>query len=90
MPLRRITLGRLLEEEVVNAHPAVRDCAVIGVPNDVNEHDVAVFVVRHPGTSVEPEEIRAHCQGKLAHYIVFPTGDDNHQQGFSSHRGLMK
>ena len=57
-------------EEVVNSHPAVRDCAVIGVPNEVDEHDVAVFVVPHPGASLEPEEIRAHCRGELAHYMV--------------------
>jgi crotonobetaine/carnitine-CoA ligase len=57
-------------EEVVNAHPAVRDCAVIGVPNDVDEHDVAVFVVLHAGAELEPAEIQAHCRGELAHYMV--------------------
>jgi len=56
--------------EVINSHPAVRDCAVVGVPNEVNEHDVAVFIVCNPGASLTPEGVRSHCRGELAHFMV--------------------
>ena len=57
-------------EEVVNAHPLVKDCAVVGVPNEVNEHEVAVFVVLNPGEMLEPMQIQEHCRGQLAHFMV--------------------
>jgi crotonobetaine/carnitine-CoA ligase len=57
-------------EEVINAHPAVHECVVVGVPNDIREQDVAVFIVLHCGQSLSPEDIRKHCSGELAHYMI--------------------
>ena len=57
-------------EEVINTHPAVKDCAVVGLPNDVDEEDVAAFVVLHPGGTLETEALRDYCRGELAHFMV--------------------
>ncbi len=55
-------------EEILYAHPNVRECAVIGVPHEVFGETVkAVVALRSPGaTSVE--EIVAHCKKSLADY----------------------
>lgn len=43
-------------EQVILTHPAVRGCAVVGVPND-GEDDVLACVQVRPGAVVEPVEI---------------------------------
>ena len=57
-------------EEVVNRHPAVADCAVLGVPNANGEEDIAVFVVPTAGAELDPEDLRGHCRGELARFMI--------------------
>ena len=57
-------------EEIVHAHPAVAECAVIGVPNELREEDVVVFVVLADGARLSAEELRAHCEGFMARWMV--------------------
>lgn len=48
-------------EELVGAHPAVVECAALGVPSELTEEDVMVFVVVRPGTVLAPDELHRHC-----------------------------
>ena len=57
-------------EEVINRHPAVADCAVLGVPNAHGEEDIAVFVVPEDGAELDPEDLRGHCRGELARFMI--------------------
>ncbi len=55
-------------EEVLYAHPAVLEAAVIGKPDErLGEEVVAVLALR-PGSSVSAEEIIAYCRERLAAY----------------------
>jgi long-chain acyl-CoA synthetase len=55
-------------EEVLYAHPAVLEAAVIGKPDQrLGEEVVAVLSLR-PGASVTAEEIIAYCRERLAAY----------------------
>jgi len=55
-------------EEVLYAHPAVLEAAVIGKPDErLGEEVVAVLSLR-PGASVTAEEIVAYCRERLAAY----------------------
>jgi acyl-CoA synthetase (AMP-forming)/AMP-acid ligase II len=55
-------------EQVISGHPAVRDCAVIGVPDDRLGEVGRAYVVA--GAALDPEEIVAYCRERLANFKV--------------------
>jgi acyl-CoA synthetase (AMP-forming)/AMP-acid ligase II len=55
---------------VVQDHPAVLDGAVAGVPDDDWGEIVTAFVVVRPGASLTLDQLRRHCEGRLAAYKV--------------------
>jgi malonyl-CoA/methylmalonyl-CoA synthetase len=58
-------------EDVLRAHPAVRDCAVVGVPDEEWGDLVCAAVVAHdPMDSPAPEQLRAFLKERLAPYKV--------------------
>jgi fatty-acyl-CoA synthase len=57
-------------EEFLYAHPKIRDVQVIGVPDERYGEEVMAWVILHPGQEATPEELRAFCQGQIAHYKI--------------------
>jgi long-chain acyl-CoA synthetase len=55
-------------EDVLYGHPAVREAAVVGVPDPYRGETVAAFVSLRPGTTATPEEIVAFARERLAAY----------------------
>ncbi|MCW2616692.1 MAG: fadD [Frankiales bacterium] len=55
-------------EDVLAEHPAVRESAVVGVPDEKRGETVKAFVSVKPGTSVTVEELIAHCRERMAAY----------------------
>ncbi|PRY48715.1 long-chain acyl-CoA synthetase [Geodermatophilus tzadiensis] len=55
-------------EDVLAEHPAVRESAVIGVPDERRGETVKAFVSLRPGTSATPEDLIAHCRERMAAY----------------------
>ena len=55
-------------EAALHAHPAVMECAAIGVSHGYHGEVVKAFVVLKPNQSVTPDELKAHCVTRLAEY----------------------
>jgi carnitine-CoA ligase len=57
-------------ESVLNAHPAVFESVVAGVPSELGEEDVKAFVTRRPGASIDAKELFMWCAGHLPYFMV--------------------
>jgi fatty-acyl-CoA synthase len=57
-------------EEFLYRHPKVQDVQVIGIPDPRYGEELCAWVRLRDGESASVEEIRAFCQGQIAHYKV--------------------
>lgn len=57
-------------ERVVADLPTVAAVAAYGVASELSEEEVMVAVVPAPGATVDPEQLVAHCQGRLTGFAV--------------------
>jgi fatty-acyl-CoA synthase len=55
-------------EQILCRHPAVLECAVIGIPDDRWGERPKAFVTLKPGTSATAGELIAFCRERLAHF----------------------
>ncbi len=57
-------------EKALHTHPAVAECAVVGVPDDTWGEVGRAFVVTRPGARVDAADLTAHLAGRLARYKI--------------------
>ena len=57
-------------EAVVVEHPAVAECAAIGVPSELGEEDVKLVVAARPGHTIDPHELVSYCAGRLPDFAA--------------------
>ncbi len=57
-------------EDFLFRHPKVQQVQVFGVPDSKYGEEVCAWIVLNPGEDCSEEEIRAFCQGQIAHYKV--------------------
>jgi long-chain acyl-CoA synthetase len=55
-------------EDGLLTHPAVREAAVVGVPDSYRGESVKAYVSLHPDATVTAEELIAHCRERMAAY----------------------
>lgn len=57
-------------EEFLYTHPKISDVQVIGVPDRRYGEEIMAWVRLKPGVTADEEEIRAFCQGQIAHFKI--------------------
>lgn len=57
-------------EEAIHTHPAVAECAVIGLPSTKYGEDIAAVVVLKSGKAASEEEIQAHVATYVTKYKI--------------------
>ncbi|WP_421793739.1 ATP-dependent acyl-CoA ligase [Hydrocarboniphaga effusa] len=57
-------------EAVINAHPAVLESCVVGVPAELGEDEVKAVVVLQPGQSLRPDDLVLWCEPRMAYFAV--------------------
>lgn len=57
-------------EQVLEMHPGVLECAVIGVPSELTEEDLMAWIVPRAGVQLQPEEFVQWCAGRMAAFMV--------------------
>jgi crotonobetaine/carnitine-CoA ligase len=55
-------------ERVAAGHPAIEDCAMIGVAAEIGEQDIKLFVQPKPGEAIDPAALSAWLGERLAPY----------------------
>jgi long-chain acyl-CoA synthetase len=55
-------------DEVLHAHPAVREAATVGVPDSFRGEAVKAVVVLKPGARLTEDELLAYCRDNLVRY----------------------
>jgi crotonobetaine/carnitine-CoA ligase len=57
-------------EVEIMAHPDIRECAVVAVPNEMSEDDVLAIVAPAPSRSIDPVELLDFLRPRLAHFML--------------------
>lgn len=57
-------------EELLFAHPDIREAAVIGIPDARLGEEVAAVITPQPGATIDPTDLRAWLEERLAAYKV--------------------
>ncbi|MER5449407.1 AMP-binding protein [Streptomyces sp. NPDC002766] len=55
-------------EDVLYTHPAVREAAVVGVPDGYRGETVKAYISLRPGADTDPDELAVYCKERLAAY----------------------
>jgi crotonobetaine/carnitine-CoA ligase len=56
-------------ERVINEHPLVEECALVGVVNEFGDEDLKLFV-KPKGAAIDPAALVAWCTARLASFQV--------------------
>ncbi len=57
-------------EEFLFTHPEILEVQAIGIPDARYGEELMVWVKRAPGSTLEAEQVREFCRGKIAHFKV--------------------
>lgn len=57
-------------EESLGMHPAVADVAVIGVPSEMGEQEVAAFIAPRNGEDLDETALRAYCEKHITRFMI--------------------
>jgi crotonobetaine/carnitine-CoA ligase len=65
---RGINISAWEVERVLLDHPAIEDVALVGVPSDLGEEEIKVFIRRAEGAALDAEELLRWCVPRLPRF----------------------
>ncbi|WP_447755357.1 AMP-binding protein [Sphingopyxis fribergensis] len=57
-------------EEFLLTHPDIADVQGVGIPDAKYGEELCVWIIARPGATLTEADVRAHCQGRIAHYKI--------------------
>jgi len=57
-------------ESIIEKHPAIDECAAFGVPSELGEDEVMIWVKAKPGMEVDLKDLIRHCAENMAYFMV--------------------
>ena len=58
-------------EKIITSHPAVLDCAIVGVPSELGEEDIKAYIHLKPGQAIpDPQVFVVYCKERIAFFKV--------------------
>ncbi|OWR01178.1 AMP-binding protein [Sphingopyxis witflariensis] len=57
-------------EEFLLTHPGIADVQGVGIPDERYGEELCVWIIVRPGAALTETDVRAHCQGRIAHYKI--------------------
>jgi crotonobetaine/carnitine-CoA ligase len=57
-------------ENIVEKHPDVAECAAFGVPSELGEDEVMIWVKPREGAALDPKALIRHCADNMAYFMV--------------------
>ena len=57
-------------ENTIEKHPAVAECAAFGVPSELGEDDVMIWVKPREGGKLDLKDLMRHCAENMAYFMV--------------------
>jgi crotonobetaine/carnitine-CoA ligase len=67
---RGINISAWEVERVIAAHPVVEECALIGVPSELGDDELKIFLRLRAGAALDAAEFVAWCRDRLPHFQV--------------------
>jgi crotonobetaine/carnitine-CoA ligase len=57
-------------ENVIEKHPAVAMCAAFGIPSELGEDEVMIWIKLQEGVELDLQELMRYCGDQMAHFMV--------------------
>ncbi|HEY0596948.1 AMP-binding protein [Sphingopyxis sp.] len=57
-------------EEFLLTHPDIADVQGVGIPDAKYGEELCVWIIVRSGATLSEADVRAHCQGRIAHYKI--------------------
>ncbi|MBM4763670.1 ATP-dependent acyl-CoA ligase [Bacillus sp. B15-48] len=63
-------ISSYMVEKIINNHPKILESAAVGIPNELSEEEVKVFVVAKEGEKVSEQEIYDWCVQYMSEFML--------------------
>jgi crotonobetaine/carnitine-CoA ligase len=67
---RGINISAWEVERVVNEHPDVEECALVGVAGEIGEDELLIYIRAAAGRAIDPAALVAWCEPRLPYFQV--------------------